>query len=163
MERGGKIEIFVRVLFFEVILVICRKNLYPDRVDRNTIMNDRLVALLSADKGLNISRRQAAVGVQLLAGDGIVSGNADALGNIEIQHKIVVKKEIMDLDVEQVFLRIQPVVTAAELRRKCPAASGGAEFLTARSRNKAAIGQQCIIVIGKYFTAHSISLKGEFI
>ena len=65
----------------------------------------------------------------------------------------------MDFDIEQVLLRIQPIVTAAELGRKNPTVSGGAEVLTARGRNKAALGQQCVIVIGKYFTARSTSLK----
>ncbi len=59
-------------------------------------MDDRLIVLLASDKGLNISRRQAAVWIQLLAGNGIVSGNADALRNIEIQDEIVMKIEVVD-------------------------------------------------------------------
>ena len=78
-------------------------------------MDDRLIVLLASDKGLNISRRQAAVWIQLLAGNGIVSGNADALRNIEIQDEIVMKIEVVDFDVEKLLLRIQPVVTAAKL------------------------------------------------
>ena len=64
-------------------------------------MDDRLVILLSADDGLNAPRRQSAIRVQLLARNGVVPCDADALGNIEIQDKIVVKIEVVYLDVEQ--------------------------------------------------------------
>lgn len=138
LKRRGQIKVFVRILHFEMILIISRKNLDPDRVDRNALMNDRLVILLAADDGLNASRRQATVGVQLLAGNGIISYDADPLGDVKIQDKIIVKIEIVDLDIKQILLSVQPVVTAAERGGQPPAASCRAELLTVRNRNETA-------------------------
>jgi len=82
----------------------------------DSLMNDRLVVLLAADNSLNTPCRQPSVRVQLFSRNGTVPCNAYSLGNIEIQNKIVVKKEIMDFNIEQIFLGVQPVMTAAKLK-----------------------------------------------
>lgn len=66
-------------------------------------MNNRLVVLLAADNSLNTPCRQPFVRVQLFSRNGTVPCNAYPLGNIEIQNKIVMKKEIMDFNIEQVL------------------------------------------------------------
>ena len=78
----------------------------------DSLVNDRLVVLLAADNSL----RQSSVRVQFFSRNGTVPCNAYSLGNIEIQNKIVVKKEIMDFNIEQILLRVQPVMTAAKLK-----------------------------------------------
>ena len=116
LKCGGKVKVFVRILLFQIILIICRENFNSDRVYWNALMNNRLVVLFAADNGLNAPRRQATIGIQFFTGNGIVSCNTDTLRNIEIQNKIIVKIEIVNLDIKQILLRIQPVVAAAELR-----------------------------------------------
>ena len=63
-------------------------------------MDDRFVILFPADNGLNTSGGQTSVRIQFLAGNGIVSRNADAFRDIKIQDEVVVKIEIVDLYIE---------------------------------------------------------------
>ena len=83
----------------------------------DALMDNCLVILLPADNGLNTPGRQATIRIQFLAGDGIVSCNTDALRDVKIQDEVVVEIEIVNFNVKQILLRIQPVVTAAKLRR----------------------------------------------
>ncbi len=48
------------------------------------------------------------------------------------------KIEIVDLDVKQILLCVQPVVATAERRGQLSAVPGGTELLTARNGRKAA-------------------------
>ena len=63
-------------------------------------MDDRFVILFPADNGLNTSGGQTSVRIQFLAGNGIVSRNADAFRDIKIQDEVVVEIEIVDLYIE---------------------------------------------------------------
>ncbi len=102
---------------FQMILIVCRKYLDPDGMNGYALMNDRLVILIPADNGLNTPSRQATIRIQLLAGNGIISCNANTFGNIKIQDEVAVEIEIVDFYIKQILLSIQPVVAAAELRR----------------------------------------------
>ena len=63
-------------------------------------VDQRLILRAAAHKRLDSARRQPPVGVQLLARDGIVARNADALGNIKIQKEIVVEGKIVNFDIK---------------------------------------------------------------
>ncbi len=117
LKGGRQIKICVRILLFQIILIIRGKYLNPDGVDGDALMDDRLVILLPTDNGLNTPGRQATIGIQLLAGNGIISCNADALRNVKIQDEVVMEIKIVNFYIEQILLRIQPVVPSAELRR----------------------------------------------
>ena len=51
----------------------------------DALVNDSFVILFAADNDLNASGRQTTVRIQLLAGNGVISRDADALRNIKIQ------------------------------------------------------------------------------
>ena len=72
---------------FQVILIIRRKYLDPNGMNGDALMDDRFVILFPADNGLNTSGGQTSVRIQFLAGNGIVSRNADAFRDIKIQTK----------------------------------------------------------------------------
>ena len=69
----------------------------------DALMDDRFIILLAADNGLNTPGRQTPIGIQLLAGDGIISCNADAFGNIKIQDEVVLKMKIVNFNIKQVL------------------------------------------------------------
>ena len=117
-------------------------------------MYDSPVPLPAADYGLNISYRKAAVWVKLLARDGIIMMYAYTLGNIQIKIKILVEEEIMYLDIKQFLTGIYPLIALADLGRKLPAASLGAETVGAGDRLKAVLCQKRIIVAQKLFAFH---------
>lgn len=117
LKCSRQIKVCIWMLPFQVIIIIRRKYLDSDGMNGYALMNDRLVILIPADNGLNTPSRQATIRIQLLAGNGIISCNANTFGNIKIQDEVAVEIEIVDFYIEQILLSIQPVVAAAELRR----------------------------------------------
>ena len=158
LKRGGQIKVCVRMLLFQVILIIRRKHLDPDGMNGDTLMDDCLVILLSADNGLNTPSRQPPVRIQLLAGNGIISCNADAFGNIKIQDKVVVEIEIVNFNIKQVFLRIQPVVAAAERRVSCQLLPAGLNCSQFGIGVKVLSGKNGLYFFAQ-FPVHGYSLK----
>ena len=118
-------------------------------------MDQRTVALLSSHDGLNISGGKPSVGIQFLTGDGVVPLNTDAFRNRHIQTLILVKEEIVDLDIKQFLLGIDPAVAAAHCGRDLPALSRRAEFVRTGDRTKAVLRQNRTVVLRQNIAFHS--------
>lgn len=65
-----------------------------------------------------------------------IAQNADALRDLHIQLKVLVEKEIMNFDVIQVLLSVDPVITSAYFWFNFPALSRRTEFLRTWNREK---------------------------
>ena len=92
-----------------------------------------LVSLMQAMLARRSSGKPT-VGIQLLAGDGIVPLDADAFRYRHIQTLLLVEKEVVDLDVKQLLFGIDPVVAAAHCGCDLPALSCRAEFVRTGDR-----------------------------
>ncbi len=146
------------MLLFQVILIICGKHLDPDGVYRDALVNDRLVILLAANNGLNASCRQPPVRIQLLAGNGVISCDADAFWNIKIQNKVVVEIKIVNFNIKQILLRIQPIVTSAERRVSCQLLPAGLNCSQFGIGVKVLSGKNGLYFFAQ-FPVHGYSLK----
>ena len=105
-------------------------------MNRDTFMNQRTVAIVPAYNGLNVACRKSSVWTQFFAGNRIIAQNADALRDLHIQLKVLVEKEIMNFDVIQVLLSVDPVITSAYFWFNFPALSRRTEFLRTWNREK---------------------------
>ena len=123
-------------------------------MDRNALVDERAVARLSADYGLDVSRREPPVGVQLLAGDGVIALDADALGDRHIETLILMEEKVMYLDIEQILLCIDPVVPAADRGGDLPALPRLTEFVRARDGNKMILLQKRPVIILQNIAFH---------
>ena len=72
-------------------------------------MDQDLVRLIPADIGLDAPGGQPAVGRQFFPGDGIIAGDAQALWQGELQQRVLMEGEVVDLDVVEILLAIGPV------------------------------------------------------
>ena len=81
-KGGGEGQGQIRVLPLQKLLIIGRKDLNPHRVDGDALVDERPVPPLSAHDGLDVPGGEPAVGVQLLAGDGVVA--QDTGGRMEL-------------------------------------------------------------------------------
>ena len=147
LKGGGQIEIQLGIPLFQKIIIIIGKNLNAHGMNGDALVDKRAVSRLAAHDCLNIPRRQPPVGGQLLAGDGIVALNADAFRNRHIQALIRVKEKIVDLNIEQLLLGVNPVIAAAHRGRNFPALPRRAEFIRAGDGQEAVPLQKRTIVI----------------
>ena len=99
-KRGGQVEVFLRKLPFKVILIVRGKDLDAHGMHGDAAVNQRLILYAAAHKRLDSARRQPPVGVHLLAGNGIIARNADALRNIKIQKEIIMEGKIVNFDIK---------------------------------------------------------------
>lgn len=147
LKRGGKIEVHVRILFFQVLLIVGRQYLNAHRVNGDALVDQRPVARLSAHDCLNVPGREPPIGVQLLAGDGVITLDADALRDLHVQTQVLMKEKVVDLDIEQVLLCIDPVIAAADRGRYLPASPCRAELLRTRNGQEIVLLQKRTVVI----------------
>lgn len=138
-----------------MFLIIGRKDLNAHRVDGDALMDQRAVAGLSSRDGLDIPGGKPPVGIQLLPGDGVIPLDADALRDGHIQAAVIVEIKIVDLDIEQILLSIDPIVAAADGRRDLPALPGRAELIRAWGREKVVLLQKRTVVVRQNIVLHS--------
>ena len=84
-------------------------------------MDQDLVWLIPTDIGLNAPRGQPAVGRQFLPGDGVITGDAQTLRQGELQQRVLMEGEVVDLDVVEILLSIGPLGTLSDFRGEFPA------------------------------------------
>lgn len=82
---------------------------------------------VAAEEGLDAARRQAAIGRKLLAGDGFIAGNVQAFrisAGLDLIDGVLPEAEIVNLDVEAISIKINPVMPAASLGHAVQPARG---------------------------------------
>ena len=107
----------LRKLAAEVVLIVAGVISMPMDTMGTRRWDERPVGLPPADEALDTAGHQPAAGRELLPGDGLVPGDAQALRPAKLQKLILVKIEIVDFNVVQVFFRIDPVKAFPKFRR----------------------------------------------
>ena len=79
-------------------------------------MDQDLVWLIPTDIGLNAPRGQPAVGRQFLPGDGVITVMLRHFRQGELQQRVLMEGEVVDLDVVEILLSIGPVGTLSDFR-----------------------------------------------
>ena len=109
--------VFVRILLFEIILIVGGHDLNADGANGNIFVDQHPVGRIAADIGFDTPGGQPAVRSQFIAGDGIIAGDAQTLWQGEFQQRVLVKGKVMDLDVVQILLPVGPVGPLSDFGR----------------------------------------------
>ena len=127
----------LRKLAAEVVLIVGRSDLNADGYDGDPAVDERPVGLPPADEALDTAGHQPAAGRELLPGDGLVPGDAQALRPAKLQKLILVKIEIVDFEHIEVLLPIGPEIAASTGAGLPPAQAHASIPPVVRLRHKA--------------------------